>query len=401
MTATEKLTRQTFVDQLIDAIRQDDPSAEFVFDSDRFRLFNGSMQINLGNLYEDHCAIPEELRGNHLVQLAAIFGSKSLRKIPAEFEEARVHLRPKIFCRATFEFMRLEQRREGKPEATAIPLYPLGEHLYLSLAFDTETAIRSVAYEELQSWGVNYWQAMEEARENLRRDPMSFSKLGDSVISAMAFDNYDSSRLVLVEQLEEVFKTQWAGAPICAVPHRDMMIAADESDLVGLEMFFSLLESSLETEVRPLSPLPLVWRDGEWSDWEPEFEHPLRSRWERLRMEFLGGLYTQQKQLLDALLDSGEELPFASSFSAIEREGVVTSYSIWGAGIDAALPKTDFIVFASERGIEAAASWEAVLEECGSLMSRDNSYYPVRYRVERFPSETQLQRLGIQPPFSK
>lgn len=401
MSATNDLTREDFAKLLMEAIRKANPTADVLFDSEKFRLMNGALQVNLANLYNEHCATAPDDRERHLDRIIALLGAPDSRTLPDDYAEARGSLRPKIFSRATFEFMRLEQLLSGEGTEPDLPLYPLGEHLYITLAFDTEHSIRSVSGNELEEWGVSYWQAMEDARDNLGREPMRMIELHEGLIAVVTMDNYDSSRVIFAEQANSIFGLSWRGDAICAVPHRDTMLIADEENIEALSRLLEILEGDLEPSMRPLSTLPVVFRDGQWADWQPELDHPLYAKWHRIRLDFFGRLYTDQKQILDELLDSGEDVPFAASFAAIEKDSKTISYSVWGAGVEAALPETDYVIFASAQGIEAAAPWEVVVAECGEMMERDSRYYPARYRVERFPSAAVLSRMGIQGPFAK
>lgn len=82
-----------------------------------------------------------------------------------------------------------------------------------------------------------------------------------------------------------------------------------------------------------------------------------------------------------------------ASFSAAKKQDAVQSYCVWAPGVDALLPRTQLVMFPREDDKVTAAEWDRVAAAVGSLMVRDESYYPIRYRVREFPSEQQLAEI--------
>ena len=156
------------------------------------------------------------------------------------------------------------------------------------------------------------------------------------------------------------------------------------------------LSSNADEDARPLCPLPLILREDEWVDWELPKNHVLREKYELLELNFLGGLYAEQKQMLDAYLENELDAPFVASFSAVQKENTekVSSYSVWGDGVDTILPRTQLIMLASENRETCCGEWEHVASVVGDLMEPDESYYPTRYRVRQFPTPEQLAEIG-------
>lgn len=395
-----KPSQEKFAAQLIRAIREVDANCQFEYDADEFRLVqqgNGAT-VNLANIYHEHCALPRRERKEHLNALAQVFAVSQDDKLPEDFDEARPNLRPRIYNRSTFAFIDLEHRLKGEPNELDIPLYPLGSHLYSSLAYDTEHAMRSISNEELDKWGVTYYEALEIACRNLDEASMAYTKLGGGFHSAVSGDSYDSARILLVDKVRSM---EVEGDHIALVPQRDAMYVAGSEDVTSLNIMFDLTAQTLADEPRPLSPIPLMLADGEWVDWEPPHNHAVREKFDELQLQFFGGLYHQQKELLDALLEAGEELPFVASFSGIQQENseTVHSYCVWGRGVDSLLPQTEFVVFVDDGGMVASGRWADVVDVVSDLIVPDSSYYPIRYRVREYPSDEQLAAIGRVPPF--
>ena len=79
---------------------------------------------------------------------------------------------------------------------------------------------------------------------------------------------------------------------------------------------------------------------------------------------------------------------------AFEKDGVATSVASWGEGVDSLLPRTDQIAFSRERGDTTLVDWGTAAEIVGNLLVEDPSYYPIRYRVREFPSDSQFDELA-------
>ena len=396
MFSSGKPSKSKFATQLCAAIAKLDGQQKYRYDPEIFRLVheNGNGVINLSNMYQEHCSLPRAKWNSNLHRLASIFAS-SLEEIPQTFEEAKPHLRPKIWSRATFDFMELKSLIDGG-KVPDLPLDPLGSHLYSSLVYDTVNSMRSVSNEDLSNWGTTFYEALEIACDRLQGTTMAIAKIGDGFHSSVSGDNYDSARILLVGRRN----FDVVGDEIVTGPHRDAMYLAGSKDEVSLKILFGLTAKAAEVESRPLSPLPLRLVDGEWQDWTPPKNHVLRGQYDDLELPFLGGLYSEQKEILDILL--GEKAIFVASFAAVQKKDSekLLSYCVWSRNVDSLLPRTQVVVFLTGGSVVASGEWDHVADIVRHLMVADETYYPVRYRVPNFPSNEQLAAIGRVQPFA-
>ncbi len=396
-----KLSKRRFAKQFLQAIRKLEPEALFRFDEDEFMLVDtqGDRRIHLANIYAEHCTVPRRHRAANLARLAQAFITNRDDVLPESFDEARTHLRPKIWCRSTFAMMELERRVTGTGEPLDIPLYPLGSHLYSSLVFDTEHAMRSVSSENLENWATTYYEAFEIACRNLEEESIVWSRIGDGFYSALSGDNYDSSRVLLLDRIQSM---DVKGDHVAIVPQRDAMYVAGSEDEESLQIMFDLTEQTLSEQPRPLCPLPMILKDGEWTNWTVPQNHRLRERFDALEIQFLGQLYAEQKSLLDQLVDSGGLEAFPASFTAVREKdsNQLFSYCVWGQGVDTLLPKAQFVILVDDSGTRASGRWSHVREVLGDLMVQDESYYPPLWRVREFPGDALLSEVGVTEPFT-
>ncbi len=393
--SADRPSRDEFAQSLMQAISSQDSSVKLTYNVREFCLHDhsGNRQTNLANMYEEHCQLRPEQRPEHIRMLVSIFFDVT-EENSEQYEEARIHLRPKIWNRSTFEELELQRRIRGTGKPCDIPLYPVGSHLYSSIVYDLPTAMRSVSMEELDRWGVSIYQALEDATQNLLEIEMSVGKIGDGFYMSACGDNYDSARLLLTDRIQSL---NVPGDHIAMVPQRDALFIAGSDDPESLKIMLDLTAQIVHSQPRPLAPVPLRLSGNEWVDWLPPQNHPLYSRFAELRNDYLGSLYESQKELLTQLYRNEGENVFIASWSGIRRkaEERIMSYCVWGEGVDALLPETDLVMLPTAESLGGMGYWNHVREVAGALIQRVPELYPPRYRVREFPSQAQLEEIGM------
>ena len=83
-----------------------------------------------------------------------------------------------------------------------LPSEPLGEHLLALLAYDWPESVQSVHAENLADWGVQFYEAMEVARQNLEESTSVLSNLGEHLYCFACGDSYDAARLALIDRIQ-------------------------------------------------------------------------------------------------------------------------------------------------------------------------------------------------------
>jgi hypothetical protein len=383
-------TKDQFAASVIAAFRQAGDPRKFQFDKEQFLLKESEgTEINLANFYIEHCQLPRSERNGQIQLIVQTFVSAS-EELPELFETARPNLRPKIWTRATFSEMNLRQRLNGgKPFES--PLYPLGEHLLTAVVYDLPTSMRSLSNEDLEKWGVTYYEAMEIACDNLREESIAYSKIGDGFYSSVSGDAYDPARILLKDT---VMSWEVEGDHVAMVPQRDAMYVTGSNDELGLKIMVDLAELSVKDGLRPLSPIPLRLVDGEWEDWKFPKSHPDYAKYHRLEYQYFGELYESQKALLDAIHEKEGFDVFVASFGGIKHQAreEVWSWSTWTNDCDSMLPKTDLIML-NLSGEPYPCKWDDVTKIVGNLMEPVEDLYPIRFRVRNFPSDEQVAQI--------
>jgi hypothetical protein len=236
---------------------------------------------------------------------------------------------------------------------------------------------------------------MEAARSNLAEAQVAFACIDDRVFASATGDNYDASRLLLLDLIGEL-KVQ--GDPVAVVPNRDTLLITGADDEQGLDIVAELAEQALERP-RPMNALPLRFRGGEWVNWRLPEGHPAAPKFLRLELRSLAGEYAEQKAVLERLFEKQGIDRFVASYSVAEKEGAgLFSYCVWAESVEALLPRTTCVFFINEsQEIVAANSWERVAAIVGDLWKPAEGY-PPRHHVTEYPNREQLAAIGKEGP---
>ena len=384
---------------LMAALKENGDPRDMTYEPDEQRLVEvgGNGVMNLSNMFHDYCQLKRKDR-ELFVQQTALSFVHAQAELPEDYNEVRKDLRPKIWSRAAISHLELQARLAGGP-APDMPVYPLGDHLYSTLVYDLPNSMRSLTSDQFELWGVSYYEALEEARHNLQADTVCWSVMNDKLHSSISGDSYDSSRILLTDHISEM---DLAGDPVAVVPNRDTLLVAGSDDPESLVLMMALAQQATEEETRPLCPLPVRLVDGEWKNWMPPSDHPAYPGFEQLETQFLGDLYATQKELFDAIYEKEGIDIFVASFSGIriEEDSPVISYCVWPRDCDALLPEARYVVLVDDDGVQASGRWEDVINVAGNLMIVDDEFYPPRYRVREFPTQQQLEEIGVDEIFA-
>src|SRR5262249_27129966 len=159
---------EKFAASMIKALRRAGVTEPLTYDKDNDRILRGTGEkqfaINLTNFFKEHLILPRWKRAEHLADRARLFLGTGSSPVATDFNEARIHLRPKLWVRSALEKTRLQVQIDGGDASKFnIPEYQIGSHLIASLVYDLPDSMVSVATEQLRDWGVTYYEALEIA----------------------------------------------------------------------------------------------------------------------------------------------------------------------------------------------------------------------------------------------
>lgn len=348
---------------------------------------DGDQVFNLHNFYDEYCRLSRADREEALKRWAMV-QFETIGGIPDDVDEALENLRPKLWMKWSLEILRFQTRLKGN-EWKSAPVMSVGTHLCVALVYDLPHAMASIVPDQLEKWGISFHQAFNAARENLSETPAKVAHLGESFFASVTGDNYDASRIVLLDRLQQL---PVKGELIVAVPNRDSLLVTGSEDPDGLRVMFDLVKAAM-SEPRPMSPIPLRLVGDQWFDWDLPSTLPMYHKWRALQMEFLGGIYGEQKQYLEALNEKAHEDVFVATYSCMRKKtGEGLSFCIWGEGIPTLLPKTDIVYIGRQDKTAVMVEWDQMELVVGELVE-PTDHYPPRYRVNSFPSNEEFGRL--------
>src|SRR5262249_14910815 len=149
--------------------------------------------------------------------------------------EARDHLMPVI--RSSTLFAATNASNKAK-----IVWRPITDATGVGLAIDRPTGIAYVTEDQLASMKLGVDQARDLALANLaRRSTHELAQIAPGVWSAAEKDNYDSSRLLLVDKIR---KLPVAPPIVAAVPNRETLLVTSGKDAKALLAMADLVEKA-------------------------------------------------------------------------------------------------------------------------------------------------------------
>lgn len=390
------MTQDRFARLLMKRVRQsgDTRPVEYVREGFELRRQDGGRMF-LGNLYAQYQRSEKEQHEGLIRSFLTTWHTAGF-ETPDDFDDVRADLMPALRSRMYLVNTDEMFRESGQDSDT--PCQIIGEHLAVTLVYDLPQSMMTVNGEQLDTWGVTFYEAMEVAKRNLTETTTQYAQLGSMYALAVG-DAYDATRLLLTDTIEQM---EVEGATIAAVPNRERLYVCGSEDEEGLLMLSKAVEEDLNHE-RSITGVLFRLEHGEWEPWLPPEDHPAHDAWRLLAMQSHGQDYAEQKALLDKRHEKEKADVFLASFAAMEDEatGSVSSWCSWTEGVETWLPETDEVIFTTIHGaddvkLRARAAWDEVRAAVGDLME-PLDLYPPRWRVTEFPSDDALARLGGAP----
>jgi uncharacterized protein YtpQ (UPF0354 family) len=391
--------KDQFAQLFIDGLRRAGEKRKLAYDQqERCVLLadDPGRRTYLDNMYAEFSEAAEDSRATVLRRYVRCWFDEA-KTMPDEFSAASHDLLPTVRARAYFETAALLMQIQDQAGSNGPVYVPLGEDLAISLVYDLPDSMRSIGQGDLDDWGVSIYEALEVARSNLQRLPYRFMgpKDGPGVYLSDTLDNYDASRMLLLDAIRQ-FRVR--GDYIAMVPNRDTLIVVGSEDQDGLKGMAAVTKGVLQ-KARAMSGRALRLDGDEWTPWMPERSHPSYADFRMLEIQSIGYNYEEQRDLLDKLnKKTGKDL-FVASFKASQDtvSGEISSYCVWSKGCHAWLPRTDRVVFFEDGRDQIVADWDRAMAVVGDLV-KPLGMFPERYRVFEYPTEAQLAAVASQKP---
>lgn len=379
--------KDTFVKTAEKTLRQLGATGSITYDDDLFAFrMEGDRTVMLGNLFGRWQALSGREADDYLA--TALHGLLVEADQPKTLDEARSRLFPGVRDRATIESARWMAELSGSTPV-AIPHRLLGASILAVMVIDSPSTMMMVNDQHLEDWDTGFDEAFGIALANLREATgvAQWGQVGGSVYASLWNDDYDASRLLIdtvIDPLEIV------GDPVAFVPHRNRLLVTGADDPPGLALAMDLTERELD-QPSQVSAVPLVRRDGVWSDLELPAEHPAAAGLHRLRAADRSLAYGATTPIIQSVV--GDGMYVANSILA-EKDDVIVSSATWVDGGPSIIPEVDRVLFFRDQETNWMVAWDDVVSHVGDLM-QPTDFYPTRYRVESFPTAEQLAAMPL------
>jgi len=324
---------------------------------------------------------------------------------PRSLQEASARLLPMVRDRRYLDIAMMTAQASGQAGAADIapfPFRPLAGELAVTLVLDAESSTSLVVDGDLETWGVDFDDALEVAMENLRRrTPDLLEPLAPGLYISRWNDAYDASRMLLTELLQRL---HLRGEPIVCLPSRNVMLVTGAQDQAALTLLSKTAAEVLAAESRPLSADVLQWTGSGWVEAGDAISQ--LPALQRARHQLMHDAYAQQAELLGRLHAASGDQSFVASYKiGAKAEGEpFFNYAQLTEGVVTLLPKADHLAFWSQDKSMVAVPWADAIAVFGDAL-QPLDMHPPRYRVDSFPNAAHMQRLRdkaviVQPPAS-
>jgi hypothetical protein len=316
--------------------------------------------------------------------------------IPAA--DARLRLRPVVRASLYFDI----ELQLGKVTTNdGAVSEQLGDATGIGIGVDSPDSISVATVKQLASWKLSFAEAKDIAIANLRAMNIGFEKVAPGVWTSTAHDNYDSSRLLLVD---EIGKLGLAPPVVAMIPNRDAVFLASGQDAKALLAMADLAETAA-LEPRAIHTVALCLANKLWTDCEPAITPAVKFRFHALAARAWMELYGEQHDRLQTLL--GEDV-FVANLSAIQDKASdrIATYAAWTRSVPTSLPRAEVVslvdIDANDKAkVIGMVSWARLMAVAGDRVKRDKRSPPRWSTGGYFPSAAELAKLApVDDPFA-
>ena len=402
--ATTEVTETAYAALLIAELKKQGGDPKLHFEVERSLITDGERQISTKNLYAEYLKLPAEERAPALLRTATSFSELSPDGHDPELAEVRAKLLPAVRAGMYFDFDLQSKIEKPLSDSKDQPVFvKLGEVTGAGVAIDQEASMMIATSKQLEKWNISIEAALALAVENLAAKGTPFQSVQPGLWTSPAHDNYDSSRILL---LEEIKKLGLKGTIVAMIPNRDTLYLASSQDAAALLAMADLAEKASE-EPRPIHTVPLCLSGTTWSDCEPGPTPEVKTRMHAIATMGRQSLYAEQKDALQEKL--GEDV-FVASYTVLQEKtsSRLVSYATWSRTVPTLLPKADRIGFVEYADNDPDAKpkvlgmvpWDKAMQILGSRLKPDGRNPPRWATGEYWPTKAELARLApVEDPF--
>ncbi|MBO0870190.1 MAG: hypothetical protein J2P15_16650 [Micromonosporaceae bacterium] len=384
--------RDRFARQVMAAARAQGV-AEVRYDPERFAVIfrvhpggdNGT--IFLANVFREcQGADADERKGRIASLVNSLVAPEELLDV---WSVARPALRPVL--RVVTYALDADRRQVGP---LARPVFPFVQEM---VVVDQPTSMMYVTQDRARDWGVPVTEIFDTARANLERlagpPPDLEPDLRGNAVLRFVEDGeaYFVSRLLLDGWLSGL-APHVGGRPVAFIPdHNTLVVTADAPESIG--ELLAHVEKWYTDAVRPISPQAYtVDPYGKVVPYPAAEDHPAATAVHRSELVLASSEYASQQNWLRDRYERDAIDVFVATYTATAGpDGSVSSYSVWGEGVDTLLPRAEFVRFVDRSRNVFTVSWSVLEREVD--LEPEADLVPERYRLRSWPPPGVIERL--------
>jgi len=361
--------------------------------------------IFLDNFYSEYVAAPPKEKATAIAAFCSSVLFSDLN-IPDTYEEASAILVPRVMPKVewfarnlemqTMQTMQKTQEKSGaganqadlSPTDVESPFLPLHDFYGCGLCLDLPQTLLFVNNGQLKKWGVSLDQAYKVALTNLAKinPDVEFYSPTKGVYISQWSDTHDASRVLLTDTIR---KLSVVGSHVAMLPHRNVLIVTGSEDIAGLGAMLHIAEQQANVP-RAMITQPLHLVGDEWRDFAVPPSHPLFGELKKHRILTWAACYEIQAHSLNRFFEGQKRDVFVATLMVMEKAGKLMTACTWSKGVEAYLPKAEFIAFTNGPKMVGMYTWDSVQKAVGDLM-QPTDFFPTRYHVNSYPDAGQMQ----------
>ncbi len=272
----------------------------------------------------------------------------------------------------------------------------MGEHLVVVIGIDRPHSLTMVSASTLADWGRTFDECLELAVDNLgKAEPIRFEAHDLGFHFAVCDDRNPAARLLTPEVFAAL---PLRGEPVVVAAARMAVVVAGSEDAGALAGIATFVPGYLRDETRPLSYAPMVFRDGQWRDFEASPLHPAIADLHTLQRLFD---YDDQRPLKQNWLDEEERPEDVAGLTVLTIDGALRSILLWETP-QSVLPRADFVVRRLPHRGCVVRAWADVDRAFGGLKPEPPPYAPYYTAADPLDPEALLRlEAAPEPEFAR
>jgi len=396
--------RHEFARAMLKCLGKNHPEIKPTLNLEKFEIAvewpeGGGQTIYLDNFYNEYLAAPSKERASAIATYCSGIVFADLN-IPNTFEEASAILVPRVLPKVEWTVRNLEiqvlQKQPGKkaddtnfnPSDIQSPFRTFLDFYGCGLCLDMPQSLLYVNNGQLKNWDVSFDDAYNVALANLKKinpDAEFYSPTKGVYVSQWG-DTHDASRVLLTDTIR---KLAVVGSHVAMLPQRNILIVTGSEDIDGLREMLNIVEQQAKVP-RVMVTVPILLVGDEWRDFSVPPGHQLFGEFKKQSFMASAACYEIQANALTRFFEWQKRDVFVATLMVLEKSGKLMTACTWSKGVEAYLPKAEFIAFTDGTKMVGMYTWDSVQKAVGSLL-QSTDYFPTRYHVTAYPDPQQIQ----------